>query len=63
MLVLSRRIGQEIMIGGDIRITVVGIKGACVRLGIAAPRSIPVDRVELAISKQLNETQTMKDES
>jgi len=59
MLVLSRRIGQEIMIDGDIRITVVSIKGACVRLGIAAPPSIAVDRAELAKRKQLNEIQRM----
>jgi len=47
------------MIDGDIRITVVSIKGACVRLGIAAPPSIAVDRAELAKRKQLNEIQRM----
>ena len=63
MLVLSRRIGQEIVIVSDIRITVVDITGARVRLGIAAPRSIVVDRAELATRKQLNEIQRITDES
>lgn len=47
MLVLTRRIGEEIVIAGDIRITVVSVKGHCVRLGITAPKSIPVARLEL----------------
>jgi carbon storage regulator len=47
MLVLSRRIGQEIVIAGDIYVTVVAIKGSQVRLGIRAPASIHVARLEL----------------
>ena len=38
MLVLSRRVGEEIVIGGDIRISVVAIRGQQVRLGITAPK-------------------------
>lgn len=47
MLVLSRRIGEEIVIGGDIRISVVAIRGNQVRLGIIAPKSVPVAREEI----------------
>ena len=47
MLVLSRRIGEEIVIAGDIRVTIVAVKGQRVRLGITAPRSVPVARQEL----------------
>lgn len=48
MLVLSRREGQSIMIGNDIVITVVEIRGEHVRIGIDAPRSITVHREEVA---------------
>ena len=47
MLVLTRQIGEEIVIAGDIRVTVVAVKGQRVRLGIAAPLSVPVARMEL----------------
>ncbi len=47
MLVLTRKTGQEIVIGGDIRITVVAIKGDRVRIGITAPPGVRVDRDEV----------------
>jgi carbon storage regulator len=47
MLVLSRRIGEEIVIAGNILVTVVAIKGQRIRLGITAPPSVPVTRREL----------------
>ena len=47
MLVLTRSIGQQIVIDGDIRITVTAIEGGKVRLGIEAPHSISVDRAEI----------------
>jgi len=47
MLVLTRRVGEEIVIDGDIRITLVDISGDRVRIGIAAPPSIRVDRLEI----------------
>jgi carbon storage regulator len=47
MLVLTRRIGEEIVIAGHIRVTVVAVKGHQVRLGITAPSSVPVARLEL----------------
>ncbi len=47
MLVLSRRIGEEIVIAGNIRVTVAAVKGQTVRLGITAPSAIRVVREEL----------------
>ncbi len=47
MLILTRRIGESIMIGQNVKITVLNIKGNQVRLGIDAPRTIPVHREEI----------------
>jgi carbon storage regulator len=47
MLVLSRRLGEEIVIDNDIRVTVVAIKGGMIRLGVTAPKCITVDRAEV----------------
>ncbi len=47
MLVLTRRAGQSIMIGHDVVITVLEIRGDQVRLGIQAPRSVEVHREEV----------------
>jgi len=47
MLVLTRRVNETIVIEGDIRITVVSIKGDKVRLGIDAPDTVRVDRAEI----------------
>jgi len=46
MLILARKIGQSILIGEDIELVVTEIRGDQVRIGIAAPRSIPVRRKE-----------------
>ncbi len=53
MLVLSRKVGQRVLIGDDIAITVVRVSGGGVRLGIEAPESLSVVREEL--QKQLDE--------
>jgi len=47
MLVLSRKLNETIIINGDIRITLVGIRGNQVRLGIEAPESVGIFRQEL----------------
>lgn len=52
MLVLCRQEGEKIQIGQDITITVVEIIGDRIRIGIDAPRSIPVDRMEIAEQKR-----------
>ncbi len=51
MLILTRHIDQVILIGPDITVTVLGVKGQQCRLGIDAPRDMPVDREELRIKK------------
>lgn len=47
MLILTRRINERIMIGGDVEVVVLGIKGGQVRLGITAPKDTPVHREEI----------------
>ena len=47
MLVLSRRCCEEIVIGGNIHVTVLSMQGGQVRLGITAPQSVAVDRKEI----------------
>jgi carbon storage regulator len=46
MLVLTRRIGEEIVVDDDIRISVVSIKGNRVQIGIQAPETVRVDQLE-----------------
>jgi carbon storage regulator len=47
MLILSRRNGESIVIGGDITVTLVAVKGNVAQLGIDAPKEIPVHRSEI----------------
>ena len=47
MLLLTRRVGESIYIGNDITVTVMGVRGMLVQLGIDAPRSIKVYREEV----------------
>jgi carbon storage regulator len=47
MLILTRRVGETIMIGDDVTITVLGVKGNQVRVGINAPKSVAVHREEI----------------
>jgi carbon storage regulator len=47
MLVLTRRVGQSLTVGNDVIITVVGVKGTQIRIGISAPRSFAVHRREI----------------
>ncbi|HZP02586.1 MAG TPA: carbon storage regulator [Terriglobia bacterium] len=51
MLVLTRRVGERIVIAGDIQVTVLAVRGKKVRLGIAAPDSVRVDREEIHESR------------
>ncbi len=47
MLILSRRIGESINIGDDVKVTVLDVRDSQVRVGIAAPRDVPVHREEI----------------
>jgi len=47
MLILTRRIGETLVIGDDVTVTVLGVKGNQVRLGVNAPRDLPVHREEI----------------
>ena len=48
MLILTRRVGESIKVGQDITVTVLGVKGMQVRLGIDAPQNVAVHREEVA---------------
>jgi carbon storage regulator len=47
MLILTRRVGETVMIGEDITVTVLGVKGNQVRIGVNAPRNVAVHREEI----------------
>ena len=47
MLILTRRTGETVMIGNEITLTVLGVKGNQVRIGITAPKNVPVHREEI----------------
>jgi len=47
MLILTRRIGESLMIGDDVNVTVLGIRGNQVRIGVNAPKNVAVHREEI----------------
>lgn len=70
MLALSRKVNESIMIGNDIEITILEVKGEQIKLGIRAPKSVPVYRKELYVqieeankeaASQTNSADVLKD--
>lgn len=49
MLILTRKIGESVMIGEEVTVTVLGVKGNQVRLGINAPKDVTVHREEIFV--------------
>ena len=47
MLILTRRVGESLMVGDDVTITVLGVKGNQVRVGVKAPKEVAVHREEI----------------
>ena len=47
MLILTRRVGETLMVGDDITVTVLGVKGNQVRIGVSAPKDVAVHREEI----------------
>ena len=47
MLILTRRVGETLMIGDEVTVTVLGVKGNLVRIGVNAPRDVSVHREEI----------------
>jgi carbon storage regulator len=62
MLILTRRVGETVVIGDDVTVTVLGVKGNQVRLGVNAPREVSVHREEIfeRIKKEQEHEETLK---
>ena len=63
MLVLTRRANQSIMIGDDVVVTVLDVRGDQVRIGIKAPRSVDVHREEVFVALQREGGRDQKDDA
>ncbi|MCR6652512.1 MAG: carbon storage regulator CsrA [Cellvibrionaceae bacterium] len=60
MLILSRKTGEKLMIGDDVELTILGIKGNQVRVGVSAPKDVPVHREEVYLRIQNEKHEEVK---
>jgi carbon storage regulator len=47
MLILTRRVGETVIVGNDVTVTIVGVKGNQIRIGISAPKNVSIHREEI----------------
>lgn len=60
MLILTRRIGETLMVGDDVHVTILGVKAAQVRIGVNAPQDIAVHREEIYQRIQKEKSEKIK---
>ena len=58
MLILTRRVGETVMIGDNVTVTILGVKGNQVRVGVNAPKEVAVHREEIYNKIQAEKTKT-----
>jgi len=61
MLVLTRKIGESVLIGGEIEVTLLDIKGDSIRLGVKAPRETRIQRSEIVVAVEAENTAAAAD--
>ena len=61
MLILTRRVGETLKVGDDVSVTVLGVRGSQIRIGITAPRGIGVYREEIYDKKKEADKETAED--